>query len=201
MTKLTVFLLLISTATQAADWLCQEEASQRQGALIQACGVGSGQDEDEARTRAFENAQAEFERLCEASDDCRGHRVRVAPARTSCEAHGETMQCYRLLIFQIGPLGPRGHLGKQISKRRDPIRPFSSEELANFPKVGFGMTKAQVLKAFGTPASAHQTLEDTWFMYRGPMCPDPMWCSIRFNSKGRVDGIRGVDYRYTEVMK
>ncbi len=40
-----------------------------------ACGVAESTDENEARTKAFENARAEFIRVCRSSDDCKGHEA------------------------------------------------------------------------------------------------------------------------------
>src|SRR5713101_740046 len=100
-----VFLLIlanvISRCCLAGDWLCTQEASQRRGDSILACGIGIGRDENSARSAAFENAKAEFMRLCNLSEDCRWHKFNVTPSRTDCEEKDGLISCQRLLSFEI----------------------------------------------------------------------------------------------------
>ena len=101
MRLLTLLLLFWSTDAWTSDWLCTEESSQRSGNEVQSCGVGIAATEDQARIKAFDNARIEFNRICQASDDCRGHQVSVKPRRTSCAANDQGIKCYRLLEFTI----------------------------------------------------------------------------------------------------
>lgn len=99
MRPLIIFLALYRIAN--ADWLCTEEASQRRDNSILACGVAVASNEDQARHQAFNNSQAEFNRVCNASDDCKGHQVKAIPQRTSCTETDEGYRCYRLVEFTI----------------------------------------------------------------------------------------------------
>ncbi len=94
--------VLFAQNCRADDWLCTEEASQRDGNVIKACGVGLGFDENGARYQALENAKIEFDKVCNASSDCKGHEVVAEPTRTECR-EGELFKCYRLIQFKILP--------------------------------------------------------------------------------------------------
>ncbi len=97
-----MFLLGCSNLHAQDQWLCTEEASQRHNDTIFACGVGSGADEGEARLAAFDNSKAEFNRICDSSSDCAGHKITTLPRRTSCELVGSLIKCYRLILYTIG---------------------------------------------------------------------------------------------------
>lgn len=105
---LAVVWLFPSSALPASDdlWLCKEESSVRSANTIGSCGVGTGEDENAARASAFENAKAEFTRICDLSADCKGHELSVMPKRTTCqeapEKKGrERFKCYRLIEFTV----------------------------------------------------------------------------------------------------
>lgn len=85
------------------DWLCKDEASQRIGNVIKACGIGMGTDEARARSESFEQARFEFSKICNASDDCHWHKVSVIPGRTTCEKADDVYTCYRLVNFMVSP--------------------------------------------------------------------------------------------------
>lgn len=95
-------LLFFSTAFASENWLCTSQASQVQGDKVLACGVGHGADEDRARAKAFISSQAEFNRLCNASTNCKGKTVSIEPKRTTCDQEGSQWKCYRLLVFTVG---------------------------------------------------------------------------------------------------
>lgn len=97
---LTVFIVSMR-ASAKEDWICVEASSQRVGNTIQSCGIGVAGDEASARLKAFDSAKAEFDRLCAASDDCKGRKVTVDPRRTTCEPAGGGFKCYRMLSFII----------------------------------------------------------------------------------------------------
>lgn len=105
-----------TSAFSGPGWLCEEVASQRKGNSIYACGIGSGADETTARTQAFDNARAEFNQVCEASDDCRGRQVSVSPERTSCKKENANIKCYRLVVFQIGDPTQKKQLGEIVDQ-------------------------------------------------------------------------------------
>lgn len=97
-----LWLVLVSTVFAAENWLCTTESSQARGNQVFSCGIGYGRDEDAARTKAFESAKSEFNRLCEISSNCRGRTVSVDPKRTTCDGENGKYKCYRLIVFTIG---------------------------------------------------------------------------------------------------
>lgn len=120
---LEIFLIVtISTACLeviASDWLCHEEASQRQGDEILACGIGIGPDENSARIQALDNASLEFNKLCNVSDDCRGKKVAATPKRTQCSQDGKTFKCYRLVSFAVSAETRDSHPNSKSDRKRE----------------------------------------------------------------------------------
>lgn len=97
-------MLALTTNASASDWFCEDESSQRQGNVITVCGIGVDKNEAEARSIALDNAKAEFESLCNSSDDCKDHPVRIDPKRTSCKrerGRGGMLTCYRLVNYIV----------------------------------------------------------------------------------------------------
>lgn len=98
----TIFLFLAIFAHSAkADWFCTDEASERHGNVIRACGLAHNPDESIARGDAYANASAEFSRICNSSHDCRSHSVETAPVRTECNRLKGVYYCARLVEFTI----------------------------------------------------------------------------------------------------
>ena len=109
-------LIAVARAEEPENWFCKENASQRRGNSIYSCGVGLGKDENEARVRAFDNATAEFSKVCHASDDCNGHEISADPKRTTCAPDGrDKFKCYRLVVFAIGRLTDKALVLDQLS--------------------------------------------------------------------------------------
>jgi thiamine pyrophosphokinase len=195
--------LLISSHLVAADWLCTEEASQRKGNSIYACGIGEGSDEGAARLTAFDAAKIEFSKICSASDDCKMHRIAVSPERTACEKSFGRFKCYRLIVFAIGEEVELKDGAKTVPTTLKDDKPDSFEAFdpninASSPKVRIGMTKAQVLQAFGKP----WTVDGDLIMFKGPMCSDTAignTCAVRIEN-GRVNNIVGFDFKYTDAL-
>jgi hypothetical protein len=101
--KLNIFLItfcLVSTS-EAADWICKEAASQRQGEAIMACGIGVAKDEATARILALKEAKREFDSICSESADCKGHALKVTPLRNDCQTRNGRVECYRGVRFEI----------------------------------------------------------------------------------------------------
>lgn len=203
--KTLIILLFMSQTALAADWLCTEEASQRQGNSIFACGIGTGADENAARLNAFDSAKAEFNKVCNNSDDCNGKQVAISPKRTQCQQYENgTNKCYRLLVFTIGA----GRMGAgQVNRimqaqnmdTSDNFQPFVYNPLATQVKIG--MKKAQVLKIFGAPSDASSyspILKIQSLEYRGKMCMDTS-CSVHLTS-GKVDYTVGFKVMYTDNL-
>lgn len=101
--------LLLSQIASADDWICKEESSMVKGNTIKACGVGTDKDENEARTQAFNNAKAEFDRVCNASDNCKDHEVTVEPKRTTCDSDNGQTKCYRMVEFTFDSTKVKAH--------------------------------------------------------------------------------------------
>jgi len=99
---LVVMFMVVSETSAFADWFCTEEAAERKGNAIYACGVGQDEDEAEARHNALATAQIEFQNICGMSSDCQGHEIITEPGRTECVKHGKELKCFRLVIFRIG---------------------------------------------------------------------------------------------------
>lgn len=104
----TLLLGLFFTLSAHAEtpWLCSEEASQKEDNVIRACGLASDPEESKARSQAFDEAKAEFNRVCQMSADCQGRKVNVKPLRTECERSKGLYNCRRLVAFTIDQKGP-----------------------------------------------------------------------------------------------
>lgn len=205
--------LACSIAGAAEDWFCKEVASQRSGNLVKSCGVGTGIDENAARSSAFENAKQEFGRLCTISADCRGRAVTVSPERTSCEKEEKNYKCYRMLVFAIGdpvkdnspewngttnpaamgteaPLGPVAK-ATEAAPRFEPVfleqketfKPFYYRDIASLPKITVGMAKKKALAKFGRPASVRELEDSVQVFYRDKSFCEGPRCSFKFDSK------------------
>ena len=144
-----LILLCPPTATASESWFCTEAASSREGSTIQACGIGAGKDEAEARAQAFDAAKAEFDRVCQLSIDCVGHATTVEPRRTSCEQTGDSNRCHRLLVFHILPNAPSPEpiAEAKVEPKAQEMQALGSSE----PRIEKGMKKSAVLATFGEP--------------------------------------------------
>ncbi len=98
-----ITLIFFSISSFAEEsWFCTQESSRVLGDTVQSCGIGKATDENDARVRAFENAQFEFYRLCKASDFCGDRKVSVDPKRTTCDKGSDGIyKCTRLLEFNL----------------------------------------------------------------------------------------------------
>jgi hypothetical protein len=208
---LSVVLVCASTAL-ADDWLCKQESSQLVEKSLQACGIGEGKDENDARTKAFENARAEFLRVCSASDTCKHKEVSVEPKRTTCEKTKSGHRCYRLVVFTIGDANSKSKLDGALESDRPAIaihdkkevfKSFIYESIANLPKVVRGQSKAELLAEFGAPHSVVQVGSGSnvyyIFNYSGSMCLYGS-CNVTFIS-GKVYSYEQFKPIYTEDLK
>lgn len=168
------------------EWLCVEASSQRIGSEIQACGIGNGKDENSARLNAFDNARAEFTKLCEASDDCNGHEIVVEPKRTSCERVNESYKCYRMLAFTIKDKRKKSPI--ELKESPEIFGSFSYKDIQNLPKAKVGMKKEDLFKDFGQPVSKGNVYlphKDFWgtnatvFNFKGKFCANEYSCSTK----------------------
>jgi hypothetical protein len=158
-------LFFLSLNVHADNWLCTEESSQRVGSEINACGIGTGISEDEARTEAFNNSKAEFDRVCNASADCKNHEVTLTPMRTTCEVKNFVYTCQRLVVYSIGK-------DKSIMALNINIRPYTTAPIKVYGKIHEGMTRKEVTSMIGMPESVEkERLEDVVVTtYNGAIC-------------------------------
>ena len=97
-----LILILGSQLAIADDWICKEASSIRTGSTILACGVGTANSLEDARSNALRNAKQEFHQVCNASEDCRSKDHTANSKRTDCSKKSETeYTCYRAIEFEI----------------------------------------------------------------------------------------------------
>jgi len=108
-------------------WICSELSIQRDGDRYLVCGVGQADQEPEARIRALDHAQKEFDRFCALSSDCRDRQVNLQPARTDCRRSRTTgaIECRRAIYYQLGAPGPR--LSQDTSVLEDDIESLEEQ--------------------------------------------------------------------------
>lgn len=195
---LASILVFIETAHSKENWLCTDTPSQRQGGAIYACGIGVGETETLARLDAFDNSKIEFERICEASADCREHKVVAQPERTTCDHENGTYKCYRLTIFLIEK--PEPTKDKKVVE----FEPYKYEEKG--PILKKGMSKKDVLKYFGEPNDIKKYAilpgepEHMMLFYEGPLCSSRTFCSLTIY-QGKLDSWKDIGPAYTEDLK
>lgn len=205
---LTAFLLLFAIDSPAReDWLCTEASSQRRGDSIYSCGIGSGKDENTARLNAFDNSKREFTKICDASDDCKGHEISVKPERTACDENAGQVKCYRLIVFSIGEKAKNGTaklvdvgLKKETPRRRLASHNTPEEKTdGDTLKLMKGLKKSQVIEIFGSPTSTSDYGTPT-FDYNNKKYCLYLSCEISFDSRGRVYSWTGFKPKYTTEL-
>lgn len=85
----------------ANAWYCLEVASERQGDIINACGIGEAVDEDAARKVALNNAYKELDLICSHSSDCADKELEITPLRTDCKKIENIYRCHRGITANI----------------------------------------------------------------------------------------------------
>jgi hypothetical protein len=135
----TLITALIVSKIALAGWYCTEVASEKKGNSIYACGIGTAVNEDKARTEAFKSAEAEFQNICQASEDCRGKAYNTDPLRTECVTNKDNVTCHRLLVFT-----PTDKKSLSTSYNPDQV---------SVKKVKKGMSIKEVMSILGKPSS------------------------------------------------
>lgn len=87
--------------TSSWGWYCHEVASEKNGDIINSCGIAEAPDEDDARKKALENAYRELDLICNKSFDCAGFGLEITPLRTECKRINETFRCHRGITATI----------------------------------------------------------------------------------------------------
>lgn len=105
---LTCLILIMASRSIADGWFCTDDQAMREGNTLMICGVGTSSTEGDARTEALKNSMNEFQIICNASADCKGHKIVVDPKRSTCFANPEKLHaawfnftCHRLFVFSI----------------------------------------------------------------------------------------------------
>lgn len=205
--------VLIGVRGAVADsWLCTDEASQRKGNAILACGIGVGSDENVARLTAFDAAKAEFVKLCSASDDCKRRIITVQPHRTACEQNAEKgYKCYRLIEFDIGAEPSLKQSSQatdaKLIDRPDSFQSFSYDQIDKLPKLRVGMPKRELLADFGAPQSVSNSTNFgsgksyQQLFYSGKMCVYENSSCYVIVEDGQVTGWEEFKPVYTDDLK
>lgn len=104
-TWIVSFMVFLPLTAFAKDgWVCEEEASVKDGEVYSVCGIGESMEEGYARTRALQAAFTEFDLICGASSDCHHRPNYVVPKRTTCERSKQGLwKCYRLIEVTLKP--------------------------------------------------------------------------------------------------
>jgi len=200
-TKLVLIALMNLTQNDALagdDWLCTQEASQRRSNSILACGVATAKDESAARAKAFDAAMDEFHRVCDNSVDCKDHEFQVMPQRTECSNTNSGEKCYRLVQVYIG------HKFMPLKRIKTVVASAAVEVRHEVSKLkGFvlkkGMTKKQVVSAFGMPYKIAHYGNDLFFYNDKNLCSDlDSICSISFVDN-KVYNTNNVDVTFLEL--
>ena len=100
---ITFVLIVLTTNIFSVEWFCKEVSSSwmERGVILQACGIGYGDDENSARLNAFDNAQKEFEKVCNKDSVCSTKVVNIDPQRTTCSNKEGLIICHRLFYYYI----------------------------------------------------------------------------------------------------
>lgn len=103
MKTIIILLSLLILSPAYAEWYCEKVASawMEKGVMLQACGIGYGKDENDARLDAFNNAKKEFENICNADTNCANNVINIDPQRTACDKTEEGYTCHRLVYYHI----------------------------------------------------------------------------------------------------
>lgn len=203
---LWIFIFQFSPFAFAKDeWFCTSESSAILQGKVQACGIGIGKDESEARLNAFDNAQAEFRKLCEASDRCHGRETDVEPKRTTCTATATGFKCYRMIVFEIQSSLKRNsvenhshdsnHVGIERPSKQEKKNHTRTEIINTTPgpikirvsnfKLRRGMKKSEVISMFGTPEDTNSNEAFMTFHYgESEFCSNS--CQVYFDKLGYV---------------
>jgi hypothetical protein len=97
------FIFLMIPSVTHANWYCEQVASAwvEEGKILATCGSGKAKDESEAKIKAFENANDEFQKICGKQTICGTKVVNIDPQRSDCKKIGDHYSCKRLFYFHI----------------------------------------------------------------------------------------------------
>ncbi len=159
----------------ADDWLCRTQASLNRGDSFLACGTATTENEESARAVSLDNARLEYSKFCQNSGDC---GLTPEPGRMECEKTPDGVKCYRLLVYKTRGITVTGTVSNAT------------------PVVSIGMSKADVIKQFGTPINS----DHDGFMYHGSFCVADDYCHVLFTDS-KVSGTMSVRPDHTDLLK
>lgn len=153
-----LILFLCFSKCFAGDWLCTEEASQRRGSSVLACGIGHGASEEEARDKALDAAAVEFKKICDLSSDCHRENVKANPQRTECEKERTGYSCRRLVQFEMAEM---------------------PKEIVQAKSLDYEFYKQFLIKRLGMPSQISRLGWATeWFYDSKEICAGERQCGI-----------------------
>lgn len=176
-----LLIILPISSWGAEDWFCTTQSSKIQGASILACGIGNAATEDEARIKAFDAAKAEFNRICQASDDCIVRPVTIEPMRTTCDKVNGSFQCNRMVGFALG----------QADKSKPKLV---------MKKIRKGMAKEDFLAIWGIPSRVNDLSDGVskmLYYYDNPKCAN-VGCSVILLG-GKIQSYMDVDPKFIDL--
>ena len=179
------------------EWLCTEEASQVQDDAILSCGVATGVDENAARSQAFDNASAEFHRLCDLSETCKGRKFSVEPNRTSCSEQRSGFKCYRLLTFNLVESKPdeaaRAPATLMVPERSEVASdaPGLTANAKSAARLRRNMEKKDLLTTLGPPNAEMESEyapDRSYLYFKGALClVENSECTVTIEKNAVID--------------
>lgn len=101
-----LILFFLSQTAGADEWFCKSQHAKRDGNVFSVCGVSIGWAAvpEDARWHAYNDAQMNFESICNLSSDCKDHKITVNPKRTDCYPNPSPSKletCYQLIEVTV----------------------------------------------------------------------------------------------------
>lgn len=183
-----------------SNWTCTRSSIEKNFPEYMACGVAEGGDENVARAAAFENAKAEFVRVCENDDTCRGHSITIMPERTDClKQENGRYKCLRAVAFLLQKEMSDHPIKMNAIDTREEFQAFVVGS-SGHPQLAKGMNREEMFAKFGKPLSHNpNSVGGDQYGYRGHMCEvGSASCSVFLDETGKVIGWGGWDMEYTQ---
>lgn len=191
-TLAAVIVSLIAINSKASEWFCENQASERHGDTITACGIASAVSEQDARNKAFDAAKIEFDKICNSDTSCKHHEIGVVPKRTECQVtesseNVKLIRCVRAVQFSIGE--------SNVPAKKA----VASGDSGDFI-IKKGMTKAEVVEILGEPDEVLDSGQ--WYYGDRPYCKGNAIgksCGIVFEH-GKIDRYYDFTANHIDIM-
>jgi len=95
---------IVLRISHAEGWYCEKVASEwaEKGKMLRSCGIGTGPSENTARLDAYNNAQKEFNQICNKDTACANKVVNIDPQRSECRPNERGLiTCHRLFNYYV----------------------------------------------------------------------------------------------------